>query len=339
MADRKILKIVLWALIDTDGDDDILFPQKSRWHTLRFVLLVGAVFCFCGSWLPHTAQAQEVAILKSADLAAYNQAVDAFKTHLPGKLTPTIEYDLQGDLSRGRRLARRIRASDVDIVLAVGLKAALVAKLEILDIPVIFCMVLHPAKYDLDAPNMVGIALEVPFNRQIDPMRSVLPNLKRIGVLYDPNKTSAKVESARRQAKAMGVELIAREVSSEREVPEALRSLVPHIQALWLLPDSTVLTEESLAFLLSTTLAADVPVIGFSSGLVRSGALVGAHIMYEDVGKQAARLAKRLANSGSSSPTGIIPPKQLRLSINLKTAKYLGITVPPKVLNTFDEQY
>ena len=41
-----------------------------------------------------------------------------------------MEYDLQGDMAKGRNLARRIRASDANVVLAVGLKAALAAKLK-----------------------------------------------------------------------------------------------------------------------------------------------------------------------------------------------------------------
>lgn len=101
------------------------------------------------------AHAHEIAILKSADIAPYNQAIASFKASTPG-LTTFVEYDLQGDVARGRKLAQKIRASDAALVLAVGLKAALVAKLEILDAPVIFCMVLDPAKHNLAAPNMTG---------------------------------------------------------------------------------------------------------------------------------------------------------------------------------------
>ena len=59
------------------------------------------------------ASATEVIILKSSDIAAYNQAINGFKAALPSG-TILSEFDLQGDLEKGRKLARKIRASDPD---------------------------------------------------------------------------------------------------------------------------------------------------------------------------------------------------------------------------------
>jgi len=297
-----------------------------------------ALFCFAALGSPDHADAAEVAILKSADLAAYNQAVAGFKAAMPSSTT-FIEYDMQGDVARGQKLARKIRASDATLLLAVGVKAALVAKLEIVDIPVIFCMVLDPAKHDLKAPNMTGIRLEIPINRQFSAMRSVLPSLKRIGVLYDPEKTGHLVEEARLLAKSMGIELVAKQVNTEKEVPPALRALLSQVEALWLVPDSTVLTEDSLKFVLGTALDLNVPIIGFSSELVRSGALVGLSVSYEDVGRQAGVLAKKMLTDEYKPSSATLPPDRLRLALNLKTAKFLGITISPEVVNNADELY
>src|SRR5438445_13005446 len=156
---------------------------------LRYLRQTGAsafaLLCLLASGGPDPAGAAEVASLKSADLAAYNQAVAGFKATMPPSTT-FVEYDMQGDVARGQKLARKIRDSDATLLLAVGVKAALVAKQEIVDIPVIFCMVFDPAKHDLKAPNMTGIRLEIPIDRQLRTMRSALPSMKRIGVLYDP---------------------------------------------------------------------------------------------------------------------------------------------------------
>lgn len=299
---------------------------------LPFLLLVSLL------GVPSPALALDIAILKSSDIAAYNQAVAGFKTALPSGTTFT-EYNMQGDVLLGRKLAQKIRASNVDLVLAVGLKAAMVGKLEIPDTPVIFCMVLDPAKHGLKAPNMTGILLEVPIERQFATLRWILPGAKRIGVLYDPDKTGPMVEEARRRAKILGLELVARPVSSEKDVPPALRELMPQMDVLWLLPDSTVLTEDSLRFLLSSTLEATIPVIGFSPDLVKSGALLGLSVQYEDLGRQAASMAKTILSTESGASLGITQPERLRLSLNLKTAKFLGIAVPSDVVSRADELY
>ena len=297
-----------------------------------------ALFCLLAFPTTDPAGAAEVAILKSADLAAYNQAVAGFKAAMSPSTT-FLEYDMQGDVARGQKLARKIRDSDAMLLLAVGVKAALVAKLEIVDIPVVFCMVLDPAKHDLKAPNMTGIRLEIPIERQLRTMRSVLPSMKRIGVLYDPEKTVHLVEEARLLSKSMGLELVVKQVNTEKEVPPALRALLSQVEALWLVPDSTVLTEDSLKFVLGTALDFNVPVIGFSSELVRSGALLGLSVSYEDVGRQAGLLAKKILSDQAQPFTTTFPPERLRLALNLKTARFLGIVIPAEVVDNADELY
>lgn len=310
-------------------------PPRA-WVCVVLPLVICLTFLLLG--LPAPAAAVDIAILKSSDIAAYNQAVAGFKASLPAG-TNFVEYDMQGDVAKGRKQAQKIRASDAALVLAVGLKAALVAKLEIIDTPVIFCMVLDPAKHDLKAPNMTGILLEVPIERQLSTLRAVLPAARRVGVLYDPEKTGPFVEEARRRAKALGLDLVARAVSSEKEVPAALRALVPQVDTLWLIPDSTVLTEDSLRFLLNTALEATIPVLGFSPDLVKSGALIGLSVNYEDLGRQGGLLAKSILNGQSGPPLGLAQPDRLRLSLNLKTAKFLGITVAPDLVNRADDVY
>ncbi|HVG01572.1 MAG TPA: ABC transporter substrate binding protein, partial [Nitrospira sp.] len=199
------------------------------------------------------ASATEIVILKSSDIAAYNQALAGFKAALPSGVVLS-EYDLQGDQEKGRKLARKIRGSDPALVFAIGLKAAKSAQLEIVDIPVVYSMVLDPAKYGLNTPNMTGILLEVPVERQLGTIRSMLPNVKQIGTLYDPSKTAPLIEESKRWLKQNGMGLILAPVSNERDVPRALRALLPSVDALWLVPDSTVLTDESLRFILNTAL-------------------------------------------------------------------------------------
>lgn len=280
---------------------------------------------------------QEIAILKSADIAAYNTAIEAFRQETFPSGTNLVEYDLQGDLEAGRKAGRKIRASNAKLVLAVGLKAALAAKLEILDIPVVYCMVLNPAKYDLLRPNMDGIGVGTPINQQLEILNRLVPSLKRVGVLFDPTKTNGLIQHARQLAQDQGLQVISKSVSSEKEVPDALRTLIPTIDSVWLIPDSTVITEDSIDFLLSSTLEANVPVLGFSSGLVRSGALLGLYVKYEDIGTQAAELTLSILN-GKTNPRGTLhDPAHVSIALNLKVAKFLNIDIPASMRREADE--
>ena len=311
--------------------------QKSvRWVSFAQLFILLGIFL----GLPGITRAEEIAILKSADISAYSEAIDAFKAALPASSKVTLEYDLHGDMAKGRSLARRIRASDTKVVLAVGLKAALAAKLEIIDIPVVFCLVLDPKKYGLPTGNMIGLSLEIPFRKQLKPLQTLIPKVSKIGVLYDPQKTQGMRDRLQQQAKSLGITLLSEEVHSEQDLSMALKSLGERIDALWLIPDSTVLSEDSLDFLISTTLEANIPVVGFSAGLVQSGALVGVHFNYADLGKQAGRLSQDLLGENSSHMLGtMVPPEDVHQSINQKSAEYLGLPLPSQILRQFDEQY
>ena len=309
--------------------------KVSSFSLLAVVVFLGLVL----GLFPARVQASTIAILQSADIKSYDQTVKAFLDYLPHSLNKTNKFSLHGDLKNGSQVIADISAIDADVVVAVGLKAALVVRQGLSSVPSIFCMVLNPEKYNLTQSHMTGIALEIPFEDQIESLQKVLPKIKRVGVIYNPLKTGRIVKGAIRQAKNLGVELVPREISSEKEVPATLRAIVPHIDALWLLPDSTVLTPDSFNFLLQTTLEANIPVVGFSPDLVSKGVLLSVHFSYEDVGKQAARLAKKFLNGHKLTPGVVLTPEPLRLAINLKTANFLGISVPPNVLNRFQEMY
>ncbi len=299
------------------------------------------VFCLgLGIGVSNNTYAQDLAILKSADIGAYSEAIDAFKESLPSSYHVTLEYDLQGDMAKGQSLARRIRASDTDVVLAVGLKAALAAKLEILDIPVIMILVLNPEKYDLPSSNMVGLSLTIPFEKHLKPLQKLVPQILRIGVLFDPQKTQGLKNQLEQDAKRLGLTLIAQEVHSEQEVSSAQKYLEDTVDAVYLLPDSTVLTEHTLDFLISSTMEANIPLIGFSAGLVQSGAVTGVYFNYADLGRHAATLIPTLLTSTVSSKFGtMVPPDVVHQAINVKSARYLGLPLTPDILRDFDEHY
>ncbi len=310
---------------------------STFFFTLRLALIV-TLTAHVGMGMQSSAWGQDIVILKSADVGPYNAAASSFKETFSPEVR-IVEYDLQSDLAQGRKLGRKIRASPAKLVVAIGLKATLAAKLEILDIPIISCMVLAPRKYDLTRDNMTGVGLRIPIKNQFTLIQRLVPDLKRIGVLFEPTKTEQPVQEAKALAKKQGLQLIERTVSSPHDVAAMLRSLLPNIDVLWLIPDSTVLTEDSLDFLLSTTSDAGIPVFGFSSGLVRSGVLAGLYIDYSKVGKQVAGLAEELLK-GKSIPQGtLLPPEHVSLAINRQIAQYLGIAVPPQLLADAEEVY
>ena len=305
----------------------------TAWAVMGLVWLLGlCTLCLSES------MAMDIAILQSSGIPAYQEAIAGLKATGPIGAIYT-EYDTQGDLELGKKLARKLRASNASLIVAVGLKAALAAKVEIVDVPIVYMMILDPLKHQLTADNMTGTLLEVPVDRQLKIMRKFLPTLHRIGTLYDPAKTSSRVKEAARQATISDFQLTGIPVESEKDVPQQLRALLSDVEALWLMPDSTVLTNESIRFILESALARQVPVIGFSPEFTRLGALLSISVNYGNVGRETGLLAKRILNGEELQPLNPVPIERLKITVNLKTARFLGMTFPKELMSLVDETY
>lgn len=310
-----------------------------RRHALTAWVIAGLVWLLslCTPCVSESS-ALDIAILQSSDIPAYHEAVAGLKTSGPLGAIYT-EYDLQGDLELGKKLARKLRASNASLIVAVGLKAALAAKVEIVDIPIVYMMILDPLKHQLTAANMTGTLLEVPLDRQLKVMRPFLPAFHRLGTLYDPAKTSSRLQDAMRQAAINDFHLKGLPVESEKDVPPQLRALLSDVEALWLMPDSTVLTNESARFILESSLARQIPVIGFSPELTRLGALLSLSVSYGDVGRETGLLVKRILSGERLLPLNPVPIERLKITLNLKTAKFLGLTFPKELMSLIDETF
>lgn len=312
--------------------------RQIRTRSCLWVVSLVLAALSCVVPVPVEAAPIEIAILKSSDLKAYGEAVEGFKATAPGAAI-YIEYDLRGDLERGKHLAKKIRASDSSLVVAVGLKAALAAKSEIADIPVLYMMILDPLKHGLTAANMTGVLPAIPTDRQFKIIRTLLPTMHRIGVLYDPTKTVSKLHEAEPHAAGYDFQLQGFAVENEKEIFQQLRMLGGTSEALWLIPDSTVLTDESIRFLLESALAKQIPVIGFSSEFTRLGALASLSVRYSEVGREAGLLAKRILNGDKQLPLKPVLVQRVSISVNQKTARYLGIAIPKELDSLIDETY
>jgi putative ABC transport system substrate-binding protein len=108
-------------------------------------------------------------------------------------------------------------------------------------------------------------------------------------------------------------------------VSEALENLIDRIDALWLLPDSTVVTKESFGLIKSATLENNIPLLCTSDIFVKAGALAAVFSDYGHTGRQAAQLAKEILNPSASGSLGIVNPDKITLAINSDTAEKLGL--------------
>ena len=297
-------------------------------------LLIGTVFSWAlGLLFASTSLSADLVILKSAETSFYQQAIESFRQHLPHNLA-VKEYSLDGRLDRAEDIGELIRGAHPRLVLSIGLKATLAARSELPDIPILFCMVVHPEEHVMPTATMVGILNKISPDIQLHQIQALLPKARTIGLLYDEHKTGAFVAEARAKAKKTGMALIAVSVEHREEIAGALQSLLPQIDLLWIIQDPTIIAEESIDMLLQSSLRQKVPAFTFSTTLVQRGALGALLIRPVDVGRQAAQVAQAMLNHHGPSAPALLEPELPQLALNLNTAEFLGLSPDQAVVRT-----
>ena len=169
-------------------------------------------------------------------------------------------------------------------------------------------------------------------------LKELVPALSRVAVLYNPEDRNKPLEYAEVQEAARSLNLIVQafEARSASGIDEAFAAMVEdHRQGVLILSDALmVFNEKKLAEL---TLQNRLPAIfGF-----REFADMGGLVSYgANLGKQYRRAAWYVAKIVTGADPGDLPieqPTRFELVINLKTARALGLTVPPTLLATADE--
>ncbi len=297
------------------------------------VLAVLVVLCAAA------APAADVAVLKSSDAPAWRPVLEALRRTTSGHTV--TEYDVKGDRAEAERILASIKGKPA-VIVAVGPLAAQAAKELAPETPLVYCMVPDPARVGLTgAPNVTGVSFSVPVKNQLAAFRMVYPRGVRIGVIYNAENTGKQVQEALKAAAVVRLNVIERAVASEREIPDAVRSLLKGdqaVDAIWIPPDPVLLGDDSRRFILSETLKAGKPVYTSLSALVQEGALVSNGPDFGSIGEQAGELVSRLAGGEKANKIDILIPRA-ELIINKRIADKLKIEIPADALKAANKVF
>jgi putative ABC transport system substrate-binding protein len=311
----------------------ICWREKNDPARLVCGLILGGILLFPGSGA--LAQKPAIVILKSEDIEPYSRLIEGVKNDLSANWS---EYNLKKDLLLGEKILGLVSRDKPALLIAVGAHALKVAIDHPPGCPVMFTMVLSPAKIQVEDRGISGISLNIPIDFQLRAIRQTFPLKKRIGLLYDPQKNRALLDEIKRQGQILGLTLQPVAVQSEKDIPTIFKAHLARLDILWLIPDSTVIRESNITFLLENSLLNRIPVVGFNPALARMGAILAFSIDYTRLGQQTAQLAREiLAGKNLSGKGRIFPPERIELVINRRVAEKLGIRLPQESLDSARE--
>jgi len=283
------------------------------------------IFCLLG-WCS-SSFAASVTILLSKESKMFNDPLAGIKGSCKGDINI---LNMSGNMSKGHQLSAEINSKKPAVVVALGSKALNICKSDIKNIPVVFSMVLENEK---PGGNITGVSLTIPMKMQLESFLSVAPKLKKVGIVYDPNKTGALVKAAKSAAGKLGLTIVEKAVADRSEVPNAIRSLKGVVDGLYLPPDRTVASYESMKFITLFTFENNLPFMVPTSRFVKRGALIALMTDFEKVGVQIGEMVNKILAGDSPASMPVEPPSVTVLVLNKKTAQTIGINIPGPLLN------
>jgi putative tryptophan/tyrosine transport system substrate-binding protein len=316
----------------------------------EFIGLVGGA----AAW-PLTASAQRaegqlvtigiLAIEPWPSIDAFRHALDA-RGYIEGKNVRFVYRYAKGHNERLPELANELVGLNVDVIFTWRTDAVLAAKQATATIPIVMGVIGDPIGSgivtNLARPggNITGCSLRVAEleGKRLQLLKEVVPGLSRVAILLNPTNHYMPLvrESAREGAQVLHLSLAFYEVYDTITLDAAFVTLTKDRPNAFLVPADTFLVSQR-SRIAQFAIENKLPSIYTFREYIEAGGLIAYAPNYPDLFRRAASYVDKILKGAKPGELPIERPNTFQLFVNLKTARALGLTVPPKLLAIVDE--
>ncbi|MDX1304310.1 ABC transporter substrate-binding protein [Photobacterium sp.] len=244
----------------------------------------------------------------------------------------------QGNPAIAVQIAKQFVGERPDVLVGIATPTAQALAASTRTIPVVFTAVTDPlgAKLvrNMDKPgrNVTGLSDLSPVAQHVDLMQELIPDLKSIGVVFNPGEANAValVELLRAAADAKGLTVVEGTALKSADVQSAAQIVASKADVIYAPTDNTVAS--AIDGLVNAANQAKKPIIGASTTYIANGALAALGFDYYQVGVQTADYVDALLKGTLVADLPVKVAKGSDLALNQKVADQLGITFPASVL-------
>jgi putative ABC transport system substrate-binding protein len=322
----------------------------------EFITLAGAAVTSSSLW-PLAANAQQadrirqIAMLSEFSEAQMQPLISAFRQQLQalGWKDDSFRIDLKvaiADAAQFQAAASSVIGTSPEVVVALGSRAVLALQQETRTIPVVFTLVADPVAQgfveSLARPggNITGLTnFEFSFaGKWLEALKEIEPGISRVMLMVNPGNSGAAglarfVEGI---GATYGVQTITAPVQTVAEIEAAITNFgAARDHAIIVLPDGLVVSNRDM--LIKLVNRSGIPTVFPFRIFALDGGLLSWGLDFAGVYRQAASYVDRILRGTSPRDLPVQAPTKFELVINLKTAKALGLTVPPTLLASADE--
>jgi putative ABC transport system substrate-binding protein len=320
--------------------------------TLRLVLMLVLLCAPLAAEAQQVRTVQRVGYLGDSSPSLESNLVEAFRRGLRERgyvegQNIVIEYRwAEGTYDRFSLLVAELVRLKVDVIVIAGTPAALAAKQMTTTIPIVMAVTGDALEAGLVSSlarpggNVTGLSTLMPEleGKRLELLKEVLPRLARMAVLANPGNPFSAIDgkAIRIAAEALRVKLQTVEIRAPEEFDRAFAAITnAHPDALTIIGDRFLLTyrKRIVDFARQARLAGIYPYSEF----VAEGGLMSYGPNYPAMFERSAIYVDKILKGAKPGDLPIEQPTTFELVINLKTAKALGLTIPPALLLRADQ--
>lgn len=323
-------------------------PLRRR----EFVTLIGAAVVW-----PLAAQAQQLAqVLRRIGMLsgfAEDRLVEAELLRTLSQMGwdngRNIQIDLRwgaGNVDRIKMLAKELVASQPEVVITVGTPATLAVQRETRTIPIVFLIVADPVGAGIvdslarPGGNTTGFGNpEGTFGgKLLSLLKEAAPGMRRAAAMFNPDTAPGHgmfyLGSFETAARSLAIEPLTAEVRSDADIERVITMLAQEQAGLVLLPDNFNFTHRGTVIRLS--IRNNVPTI-YDKDFAKEGGLLEYGASFPDMYRRVPLYVDRILRGAKPSDLPVELPTKYEFIVNLKTARAIGLDIPPGMLSLADE--
>ena len=245
----------------------------------------------------------------------------------------------QGKPEIAAQIARKMVGDNPDIIVAIATPSAQASVATNSSIPVVFSAVTDPVAAKLvptlEKPggNVTGLSDMANVKEHLELIKEFVPNLKAVGIPYNPGETNAvsMLAAIKVEAEKMGIKIVESAAPKSSDVMIAAKQLVGKVDAIYCPIDNTIIS--AVESVVKVGIDAQIPVFAGDTDTVARGAVAAVGYDYFDLGRQTGDIVVRILKGEKPGSIDVKMAKGTNLFVNPKMAKKMGIKIPEAVLS------
>ena len=275
----------------------------------------------------------KVGITQIVEHPALNKAKQGFKDALK-EAGIDVEYDeknANGEVATANLIANTLVSSKPDLIYTIATTTTQAVAQATNDIPVVFSAITDPESAGILKENVTGVSDRVNIKQQLELMKKLNPNAKKVGVIFNSSEQNSMVQvnDLKTAASELGMEVVATGVTQASEIPQASETLIGEVDMIYTPTDNLVASLINL--ITEKAIAAKKIVFGAEAAHVEGGALITQGVDYYELGKKAGQMAIEILKGKTPNEIKFETIELNDIVVNENTLNALGIVLPEDI--------